>query len=1280
MNKKKKVMKKPLQRRKKIIACILTAIIIFSKIAIPSSARESYEVILEEDTGCVFISNKEHANEGDIVTIEVEVEASYNFQGVELLGLESRDIIAYEYSENIMWFEMPKESVVARAIGFDITSEIHTKDIQKSKGKSSGFISLEDYVINNASHELLGEVNDKVDISGYLSTMQTMAKLDDFPDLTKELTIENLFDTSLRKETPWVKNMIDNTLLFDLGLENEYYVAYIDVSQFTDNLEVLDYAFARNNTLAEMVEGCIFHKDSGLAYIPKELYHEWEDGTSGVRVQVLYLYEDEDMIVPVEIRNSINHYGINESGYVNLSLNDYITSIQLAEKDTKIIGDIFLAINGIPVNPKDYKYEAKTGTFIIDTPSLSISNMTILITESKATYSTILGEDWKEVEGISIELNQRPEVGELFKFETQRLMYYSNGVNENELGNYGHTYQATSSSSASWNDINDYFTAFYNGTVKLSSNGYSALSNTTQINSAWYPRNNQGNTYSKSTATSENNTIMIVNTEIELGIPILFYCTHLSNPSAYGGEVKDIDASINGDGYVAAGYVRGTVISTAGLSDGYIIMGFAHQTMYSQAGVCYARLKVDMPEVEEPISGGVSIEKRDLETGLNLGQGNTTFEGTEFTIYTENDDPVMVEGVLYSKGSAVKTIILEKGVAETENDLLPYGEYSVKETLAPEGYFGTDVTKLFTIKENGEVVKLHGGEAFYNQVKRGDIEFTKVEAETLYRMSGIPFSITSKTTGESYIIVTDENGYASTHSSWNQHGQNTNRGQEDIDGIWFGDISALDEEKGALIYDTYIIEELLAVNNANHEILPPFEITVSRDAYTVDLGTIINEVKVGFMDSYAYNGENKGRAYTWGEELHIIDKVFYTNVPKGVPLQMKGWLLNKETHEVVKYKDGTDVTGELDFISETGSGEVLVEFFVNTKEIDAKEAVDMVIFEYLYYDGNIIVEHTDIGSESQSVYTEEIEIITVARDGNDGDKIIPIGSRRSIIDEVRLNNLMVGREYTVQGVLMDKNTGNIFLSQGEEVRGELTFTAENVSQTVEIEYSFETSQLETDTVLVVFEELYSKGQLIASHTDLEDVNQTILLEKIKISTTASSVEYYSVGELIEIIDKVSYENLIPESTYTVEGILMDKTTGKAFVLDEEIVIEKDENGEIIGEVTVEEYARASTEFKAENSQGEIEVVFTFVTTEEMGDLHLVVFEELYDMEGALVAEHTDINDEDQTAYIKKVVDTPAVDIPETGDKVRIKIYYLLALLSFFGILFTVLRNKGIIKL
>ena len=147
----------------------------------------------------------------------------------------------------------------------------------------------------------------------------------------------------------------------------------------------------------------------------------------------------------------------------------------------------------------------------------------------------------------------------------------------------------------------------------------------------------------------------------------------------------------------------------------------------------------------------------------------------------------------------------------------------------------------FEITENGKIVDLTDKDhSIYNQIKRGDIEGVKIDAGTHKRLADVPFKITSKTTGESHVVVTDDNGQFSTSSDWASHKHNTNKGQISEDGVWFG-TSEPDDSKGALPYDTYIIEELRCESNKGFKLIPPFEIVVSRNNHVIDLGTLTDE-------------------------------------------------------------------------------------------------------------------------------------------------------------------------------------------------------------------------------------------------------------------------------------------------------------------------------------------------------------------------------------------------------------------------------------------------------
>ena len=633
------------------------------------------------------------------------------------------------------------------------------------------------------------------------------------------------------------------------------------------------------------------------------------------------------------------------------------------------------------------------------------------------------------------------------------------------------------------------------------------------------------------------------------------------------------------------------------------------------------------------IRGGVKLQKRDLETGLDTPQGGASLSGAVFNITNISSFPVLVEGTLYQPNEVVKTVTTgEDGSVTTAADLLPYGSYRVDEITAPDGYLpeGT-LSRTFDIVENGVIVDLTGeSTSILNQIKRGDLELIKIEDGTNHRMQYIPFQITSKTTGESHVIVTDENGYASTHSSWNSHLNNTNAGQSPTDGIWFG-TSQPDDTKGALPYDTYIIDELPCANNEGKQLLTGIEITISRDNYTVDLGTLTNDdiPQEGIVQTTAKDqatGTNKGEA---APQVTIVDTVQYENLKVGVEYTLQGILMDKETNSPLLV-NGQQVTAQTVFTPTQTNGTVDVVFTFDGSALAGKE---VVVFETLYRNGIEIASHADINDVGQTVtyYGEDEQIIgTTAKDGQTGTNEGAAAEQVTIIDTVQYANLKVGTEYTVRGILMDKSTDQPLLVNGQQVTAETTFTAETAAGTVDVVFTFDGSALAGKTV-VVFESLYRDGIEIAVHADINDEGQTVRYPEI--GTTAKDSQTVTnegiAADQVTIVDTVQYTNLTVGNTYTVKGILMDKSTGEPLLV----------NGQ---QVTAE------TTFTAETAAGTVDVVFTFDGSALAGK-EIVVFETLY-RDGIEIAVHTDINDEAQTVTYSAQPEVPVTpEVPKTGD-------------------------------
>ena len=649
----------------------------------------------------------------------------------------------------------------------------------------------------------------------------------------------------------------------------------------------------------------------------------------------------------------------------------------------------------------------------------------------------------------------------------------------------------------------------------------------------------------------------------------------------------------------------------------------------------------------EVVRGGVLIEKRDLESGLLTPLGGASLNGTLFEITNKSINAVYVGGALYQPGEVCATIEVVDGIAQTDARALPYGTYQMVESKPGEGYLHTDQTvRSFQIRRDGQVIEFRDGDAAYNQVIRGDLQFVKVgeggEAN-MGRFANVAFKLISETTGEEHIVVTDENGEVRTTTEWNPHSQNTNGNDgvedeaawDDHAGTWFGLTTEgwmvdVQDELCALPFDTYTLEELPCEGNQGYELVKVPNITISRNNTTIYLGTIDDQFEgVPEIGTTAtVEGEHVAEP---AEEITLVDTVTYKNLKVGETYKISGVLMDKSTGEPLLVNE-QPVIAELDFTPISSEGSVELAYTFDGSALAGKS---VVVFEDLYQDENVVASHADINDEGQTVTFGQPEIGTTAT--IDGEKTAQPAEQITITDTVDYSGLAAGQEYTLKGVLMDKETGEPLLVNDQQVTSEATFTPAEASGTIDVLFTFDATGLERKA-LVVFETLFQGETEIAGHEDIEDEGQTVnFVEEPKIGTTATVDGQHTAeptGE-ITIVDVVEYTGLTPGETYTVSGVLMDKSINQPLLVD---------GAEVTAEV----------EFTPEESAGTVELTYT-LNASTLAGTTIVVFETLYS-DGVEIAAHTDINDEAQTVEItepeKPTLGTTAtVDGQHTADPV-----------------------------
>ena len=670
----------------------------------------------------------------------------------------------------------------------------------------------------------------------------------------------------------------------------------------------------------------------------------------------------------------------------------------------------------------------------------------------------------------------------------------------------------------------------------------------------------------------------------------------------------------------------------------------------------------------------------------NLPQGSATLAGAEFTVdyyatldYKSYDDLKKAD-IESTRSWTFKTDADGFSYFDTEhfvsgdaffyngqnNICIPRGTVVIRETKAPAGYVKSDDVSFQKIQENPTTgaVRTYNVPKVAEQVYRSDIEFTKKADNGSAHLAGVPFKVTSLTTGESHIAVTDENGYFSSASSWNAHDSNTNANDwaltasGTIDstkldanaGFWFGNNSVLDgsgttstsdavkadNKLGALPFDTYSVEELRCSANEGYALINT-TVTVTRDAKTIDLGTFDDPEPE--IHTTAYDASDSDH-YVGVGTVKISDKVEYSHLVAGKTYTVIGELHDAATGDAVTV-NGQAITAEKTFTAEDSAGSVTLDYAFDSYDLKGKT---LVVYETLTdAKGAKLAEHRDKSDVSQQVTVLTPKLSTSAVGDADNSKSVTAEDDVTVTDYVRYTGLTAGQTYTLTGTLMDKSTKKAFMdADGTPVTATAEFTAEAESGTTTVTFTFDASGIKTGTKLVAFETVATNGIEIADHKDINDIDQTVTVKAPVIGTTAVDAadgdKTVTGEENVAVRDTVHYNNVTPGKTYKVTGTLYEKVLDKNGKVTKKVF--KDKNGTPV---------TAEANFTAEDSYGNVDVTFYFDGSSLKEGTSLVAFESLSHNDKE-IASHADVNDSGQTVIITKPkLSTTATDALD-GDK------------------------------
>ncbi len=352
-------------------------------------------------------------------------------------------------------------------------------------------------------------------------------------------------------------------------------------------------------------------------------------------------------------------------------------------------------------------------------------------------------------------------------------------------------------------------------------------------------------------------------------------------------------------------------------------------------------------------------------------------------------------------------------------------------------------------------------------------------------------------------------------------------------------------------------------------------------------------------------------------QAKITDTVTYTNLLKGETYTLFGVLMDKDTGKELLI-NGEPVTSEMSFTAGRASGTKKLEFDVDTTGLAGKS---LVVYETLSLEDVEVAEHKDINDEGQTIHIPEAH--TTAADNDTKINVSQAKDEIHVTDTVTYRNLVPGKEYTVRGTAVDKETGKPLQdADGNELISSVTFTADKADGTVDVPFTFNGIGMAGRSV-VVFENVYFLDKLIATHADIDDEAQTVHIPNMWTTAKDNDTEsHMSLADSdVTLTDTVTYRNLVPGKTYTLSGTLMNQKTGEPVTVDGKKVT-------------------SSAQFTPESADGETTVEFKF-NTKGMGNTTVVVFEKML-YNDSPVAVHEDINDKGQTIYIPSV-GTTAID-------------------------------------
>lgn len=584
----------------------------------------------------------------------------------------------------------------------------------------------------------------------------------------------------------------------------------------------------------------------------------------------------------------------------------------------------------------------------------------------------------------------------------------------------------------------------------------------------------------------------------------------------------------------------------------------------------------------------LKVVKLDKETDKRI-----PYEGAAFEIYDNNNHRITMQ-YTYPQVTSVHTFYTNKEGYLITPEKLPYGDYTLKEVQAPYGYVLDDTPIPFSISQE-------------NSSTDTGVTVVKVKARDVAQKGVI--NITK--TGEIFSSVKENKGvYTPKYSVGNLKGA--------VFEVYAAeDITTLD---GTVRYEQGTLVDTITTDDDG--------VAKSKELY---LGkyTVIEKTA---PNGYVHNAAKYDAELTYaGQNVSVTSTDFSVyNDRQKISVSLKKIMAEDKTFGIGNNGEITSVRFGIyaDEDIKASNGDVIPKDALITFANCDKNG--SIVFDcdlpvgFKWYAKEIATDAHYILSDTKYEFDTEYQ-------GQDV-KVIDIKVNNG---EVIKNNLLYG---SVKGLKVDRETQEVIkgatfglfksdTTEFSEDKAILTAVTDengifNFSNIPYGEYLIKEIKpadgyLDNEDVFTVT--IKDNEQVV----ELTAINDKVP-ELKTMATVNGKKEVIAKGE-ITIKDTVEYKHLVPNTEYVIKGTLMDKSTGKPFMVKGK-------------EVT------STVKFTPDKANGTVEVKFTFDASNIKKSTDLVVFESLY-RDNVEIAVHADLKDKGQTVTIFP----PAPKTPKTSD-------------------------------